>query len=282
MKLRLLGRLLIDAAWQWSDDNAPRMGAALAYYTIFSIAPLLVIATAVAGLIFGHQAVEGQISEQIRYVVGAEGGEIIQTMVASAGNRKSGILATVIGSVVLLFGALGLFSELQAAMNTIWKSPAKPMGGIFGFLKSRLPSFLMMLGSVLLIFVSVVFSAILAGTEALPGGPGVASLAQGAHALATFIIVTLLFAMIYRLVPNVRISWGDVGLGAVITALLFTVGKWLIGLYLGRASVASAYGAAGSLAVLLIWVYYSAQIFLFGAEFTRAYAQRQGHGAQGT
>jgi len=279
MKWRDIPTLFKEAAYEWINDNAPRMGAALAYYTMFALAPLLVIVVAVAGAMFGAEAVNGRIAEQLQSFVGKETAGFIQSMVAKAGEPKSGTFATVSGVVVLIFGAMGLFGELQGAMNTIWKVQPRPSRGVVtGFLRDRLLSFCMVLGSALLLFASLALTTVVAAL-----GKNMASwnAVLGGHALTllvSWVLVTLLFAMVYRFLPDVIVPWREVWFGAIVTSLLFSLGKLLIGLYLGHAGVGSVYGAAGSLAVLLVWLYYSAQIFLYGAELTKVYAKRYGLG----
>ena len=253
------------------------LGAALAYYTIFSMAPLLVIAIAIGGLVFEREAVQGQIAEQIQGLVGEEGGKAVQAMVLSASQPGSGgTLASVLGIVMLFFGAMGLFGELQDALNTIWGVEPKPGRGILGMVKDRLLSFTMVLGTAFLLLVSLVISAVLSALGGLFGDWQTSLVGQAVNLAVSYVVIALLFAMIYRFLPDAKIAWRDVWLGAAMTALLFLVGKALIGLYLGQAGIASTYGAAGSLAVLLVWLYYSAQIFLYGEEFTKAYANRYG------
>jgi membrane protein len=268
--------LLKQTGSEWLEDKAPRLGAALAYYTIFSLAPLLVIIIAVAGFVFGREAAQGYLLGQIEGLVGEQGGQAIQAMVASASQSGSGVVGSVLGIAMLLFGAAGLFGQLQDALNTIWEVQPKPGRGVLGFLQDRFLSFSMVLGSAFLLLVSLVVSAALAALGSLFGDWQTSVVGQILNQFLSLAVVTLLFAMIYRFLPDAKIAWKDVWLGAVITAVLFTLGKVLIGLYLGHTSTASAYGAAGSLAVLLIWLYYSAQIFLFGAEFTKVYANRYG------
>ncbi len=268
--------LFKDAGSQWIENKAPRLRAALAYYTVFSLAPLLVIVIAIVGFFFGQDAATGQIAGQIESTVGEDTAKIVETMVASANKPASGILATVIGFVMLVMGALGLFSELQDALNTVWKVPSKPSGGWLAFLRGRLLSLSMVLGTAFLLLVSLVISAALAAISSFFGDKGDTVLGQVLNLGIGFLVITALFAMIYRFLPDVDVAWRDVWFGAIVTALLFTLGKFLIGLYLGTTSTTSTYGAAGSLAALLIWVYYSAQIFLFGAELTKAFADRYG------
>jgi membrane protein len=276
MKAKDYWVLLRTAGSEWVVDKAPRMGAALAYFTIFSMAPLLVITVAVAGLVFGPQAAQGQIVGQLQGLVGDEGALVIQDMLKNASQRASGIAATVLGVVALLLGAMGIFGELQDSLNTIWEVQPKSGRGIWGIIQDRLLSFAMVLGTAFLLLVSLVISAGLAAVGSVLGAWGVSIAGQIVTLVASFVVITLIFAMIFRFLPDAHIAWGDVWLGAAITALLFAIGKFLIGLYLGHSAIGSTYGAAGSLAVLLVWLYYSAQIFLFGAELTQVYANHYG------
>jgi membrane protein len=268
--------VLKKAATQWVANKAPRLGAALAYYTIFSIAPLLVIAIGIAGIVFDKEAAQGQISAQIEKLVGHQGGEAIQTMVQSASKPGKGALGTVLGIVMLLFGAAGLFGQLQDALNTVWGVQPKPGRGFWGFIRDRFLSFSMVLGVAFLLLVSLIVSSALAAIGGLLGDWQTGFVGLAVTTLFDLLVITTLFALIYRFLPDATISWRDVWLGAALTAVLFTLGKFLIGLYLGQAGVGSGYGAAGSLAVLLIWLYYSSQIFLFGAELTKACANEFG------
>jgi membrane protein len=259
------------------EDKAPRLGAALAYYTIFSIAPLLIIAIAVAGLVFGPQAAQGSIVGQIRGLVGETGAEEIQTIIRSAHKPTIGTIVGIFGVATLLFGASGVFGELQDALNTIWHVPNR-QNSIWGSIKERFPSFLMVLGTGFLLLVSLLLSAGVAALGRFVAGwlPVSENLAHAISFLVSFTSTTVLFAMIFKILPQTRIAWSDVWVGAAVTALLFDIGKLLIGLYLGKSSIASTYGAASSLAIVLAWVYYSAQILYFGAEFTRVYAKSHG------
>jgi membrane protein len=265
-----------DAGTQWLSDKAPRLGAALAYYTVFSLAPLLVIAIAVAGLAFGREAAQGQVSRQVEHLVGKEGGEAVEAMVRNASDTGHGTVATVLGVVMLLVGAAGLFGQLQDALNTVWEVQPKPGRGVWGFVRDRFLSLSMVMGVAFLLLVSLVISAALAAVGGMFGDWQTGLIGQAVTAAVDVVVVSLLFALIFRFLPDAEVAWRDVWFGAVVTAVLFTVGKVLIGVYLGRAGVASSYGAAGSLAVLLIWLYYAAQIFLFGAELTKAYAAHMG------
>jgi len=266
--------LLKETFQEWKDDDALDLGAALAYYTIFSLAPLLLVVISIAGLVFGREAVQGQLVGQIQGLVGHDGAEAIQTMIANAGRHGSGVLATVIAVVTILFGATGVFGQLQKTLNKIWGVEPKPGLGLKGLLKARALAFGMIVGIGFLLLVSLVVSALLSGLGSYLTGlfPGAAVVLNLLSAVISLAVITLLFAMIYRILPDVEISWRDVWVGAAATAVLFTIGKYLIGLYLGHSSVASVYGAAGSLVVVLLWVYYSSQILFFGAEFTQVYA----------
>jgi membrane protein len=276
MKARDFWDLTKTAGSKFLEDKAPRMGAALAYYSIFSLAPLLVIAVAVAGLVFGREAAEGQIVGELRGMVGEDGGRLIQAMIASASCDAGGVLAAVLSAVVLFVGAMGVFGVLQDSLNTVWAVRPKPGRGLWGVVRDRLLSFVMVLGVAFLLLVSLIVSAALTAAETLVPGWDGGAVGHGANFVVSFAVITVLFAMIYRFLPEARTAWGDVWLGAAVTALLFTIGKSLIGLYLGHSGIGSTYGAAGSLAVLLVWLYFSAQIFLFGAELTQVYANRFG------
>ena len=280
MRPREAWSLLREAFQAWSDDRASSMGAALAYYTVFSIAPMLVIAIAVAGLAFGAEAARGEIVEQLQGLMGEQGAKAVEALVQSAARPHEGILATLVAVCVLLVGATSVFVELQSALDRIWHAPEKTREGLLAMLRSRLLSFGMILGLGFLLTVSLVLSAVVAALGKV-WGPYLGGWLMMAEALNFVIglgLVTVLFAMIYKLMPNVPVRWRDVWTGAAVTALLFTIGKVLIGLYIGRSGVTSSFGAAGSLVVLLLWVYYSAQIFLLGAEFTRVYARRRRRG----
>ena len=270
--------LIKESVSQWSEDYAPSMGAALAYYTIFSIAPLLVIAIAVAGFFFGQDAASGEIFAQLRGLVGDEGAAAIQGLVKSASEPGKGTFAAVAGIVTLLLGATTVFGELQSDLDRIWDAPKPEKAGLWGMLRGRLLSFGMILGIGFLLLVSLLFSAALSALSHFWDAwfTEWEFVLQTLNFLFSFAMVTGLFAMIYKLLPRCDIGWKDVWVGAIVTSLLFSVGKLLIGLYLGKSSVTSGFGAAGSLVVVLVWVYYSAQIFLLGAEFTKTYAYRHG------
>ena len=262
---------------QWLEDQPFQMAASLAYYTIFSLAPLLIIVIAIAGFVFGQQAAEQQIVGKIQGTIGQPGAEALQGMLQNAGRQpKTGIVSAVLGFVALLFGAGGVVGQLQASLNTIWGVAPKPGQGLSGFVRQRFISFAMILGIGFLLLVSLVFSAAVTGLAQLIGDFLV--LAYALDLLISFLFITALFAMIYKFLPDVQIQWRDVWIGAALTSLLFTIGKFLIGLYLGHSSVTSTYGAAGSLITILLWIYYSSLIFFLGAEFTQVYATQYGSG----
>ncbi|GAB4196408.1 MAG: YihY/virulence factor BrkB family protein [Coleofasciculaceae cyanobacterium] len=278
MKPKVIVELLKETFREWQEDKASRLAAALAYYTAFSIAPLLIIAIAIAAVVFGEEAARGGIEEQLRGLIGQQGAEAVEEMINNSNKPAEGTIATIISVVLLLFGASGVFGQLQDSLNTIWEVAPKPGRGVMGFIKDRFLSFAMVLGIGFLLLVSLVLSAVLAGLSNFLGDmmPGLSFLWGILNFLISFGVITLLFALIYRVLPDAKIAWGDVWFGAIITALLFTIGKSLIGLYLGNSSVGSTYGAAGSFVVFLLWVNYSAQILFFGAEFTQVYANKYG------
>ncbi len=272
-------QLIKDAAVAWNSDSAMSMGAAIAYYTIFSIAPLLVIATAIAGFFFGREAAQGHIFAQAQGMVGEEAALALQGLVESASKPAEGVLATILGLVIMIFGATGVFAELQGAMDRIWQVPEeKQQGGLWYLIRRRLLTFGMVLGVAFLLLVSLLVSAMIAALETLwnpyLGGTGI--ILQFLNFIVSLLIVTGLFMLIFKLLPRVAVAWGDVIVGAVATALLFNIGKLLIGLYIGKSGVVSGFGAAGSLVAMLLWVYYSALVFLLGAEFTWVYAKKYG------
>jgi membrane protein len=277
-RLKQLFELLRDTFNEFNRDKVPRLAAALAYYTAFSVAPLIIVVIAIAGLAFGQEAVRGQLDNQIQGLVGAQAADAIQQMVASANQPETGTIASIIGVVTLLLGAGGLFGQLQDALNTVWGVEPKPNQGIIATIRARFLSFTMVLGIGFLLLVSLVVSAGLSALNTWMSGllPIPGFILQLINFVISFAVVTLLFMMIFRILPDVDIAWRDVSLGAAVTALLFVIGKFLIGLYLGNSSVASSYGAAGSFVVFLLWVYYSAQILLFGAEFTQVFAKQYG------
>jgi membrane protein len=259
------------------DDKIPRLAASLAYYTLLSLSPLLILAVAMVGLVFGEDAARGQIAEQLQQVFGAQAGEAIQAMIANSNKPDSGILSSIVGMVVLLFGASGVFGELQDSLNTIWEVAPRPGRGILGIVKDRFLSFTMVLGVAFLLLVSLVISAGLAAIgNWLSSFAGVEWLWQIVNFIVSLGLVSLLFALVFKVIPDVKVRWRDVWLGALVTGALFTLGKFLIGLYVGKAGVASPYGAAGSLVVIVVWVFYSAHILFIGAEFTQVHTRAMG------
>jgi len=263
----------------WLDDYAPSMGAAIAFYTVFSLAPLVIIVIAVAGFFWGREAVQGQLFEQITAMVGADGAKAVESVVQGAQAPTQGIIATVISIVVLLVGSTTVFAELQSALDRIWEVPAaEKSSGIWNTIRARLLSFGLVLALAFLLIVSLIISAMLSamGSWAASLLPAWEFLLQAINIVIGLGFTTVLFAMIYRFMPRASVAWRDVWTGAIVTAVLFEIGKFLIGLYVGKASVASSYAAAGSLVVVLIWVYYAAQVFLLGAEFTWVYANEHG------
>jgi membrane protein len=266
-----------EAALSWVEDYAPSMGAALSYYTLFSIAPLFIIVIAVAGAVFGDEAARGALFGELRGLTGDEGARAVEAMVQAADKPRQGLAAGAIGLVALLVGATTVFGELQNALDRIWRAPARRQTSAWwNLVRTRLLSFGMILGIAFLLMISLVLSAALAALGRLWAFPGWETLSHALDVLVSFGITTALFAMIYKFIPRVHVDWRDVWIGAAFTAVLFAIGKFLIGLYIGKSAVASTFGAAGSLAVLMIWVYYSAQIFLLGAEFTWVYAHEHG------
>src|SRR5215211_3376838 len=274
--------LLKDTFREWREDGATRLAAALAYYTTFSLAPLLVLVIAIAGLAGGREAAQTQTMAQVEDLLGAEGREFVQEMIETASQPETGLAATFVGAVTLLFGALGVFGELQNSLNTIWEVKPKPakdwVDAVKRFVLRRLLSFTMVLGIGFLLLASLVISAAVSALGEYIGSRWpLADVWLGLlHLIISFLVITLLFAMMFKFLPEIKIAWKDVWLGAAVTSALFSLGKFLIGLYLGRSEVGNTFGAAGSLAILLIWVYYSAQILFFGAEFTQVYASRYG------
>ena len=266
--------ILKTTATQWIGDKCPQLGAALAYFTVFSLAPLVLLLLALFGLFFGSEHARDKITEQLQYLIDPNGIKVIQDIAASASKPRSGILATVLGVVVGLFGASGVFGQLQDALNTIWGVKPKPGAGLWSFLRARFLSFAMVAGVCFLLLVSLTVESVLRGVSTylqkmLPGGH---ILALTLFFIFDLAVVIFLFAMIFRYLPDVKIAWRDVWMGASLTAVLFVIGKFILGLYLGSGAAGSAYGAASSLITLLLWIYYSAQILLFGAEFTQVYA----------
>ena len=267
------------AAVAWVDDHAQSMGAALAFYTIFSIAPLLLIVIAIAGLFFGEDAARGEIYVQLQGMLGSNGALAVQELLESASRPATSVPAAVFGFAVLFVGATSVFAELQDALDRIWRAPQRPKGsGLWGLLRARLLSFGLILGIGFLLIVSLAFSAAMKALSRWwdPDSHSWASFSGASELGLSLLFVTAVFAMIYKTMPRASIHWRDVWVGAAVTSALFVAGKTLIGLYIGRSGITSAFGAAASLIVVLLWVYYSAQIFLFGAEFTWVYSHRYG------
>lgn len=279
MKIKRMWKVVKEAFGSWKSDYAPSMGAAIAYYTMFSIAPLLLIVISVAGFFFGPEAVQGLVLVQLQSLMGEQGAEAIEEMLARVNRPEEGVIGTAIGAVLLLIGASTVFAEIQGALDRIWRSPARTEGsGLWSLVRSRLLSFGMILGFAFLLMVSLVVDTALAALTKWwsPWFGGWEVLAQGVSFAVSFGIFTVMFAMIYKFMPRVRIRWHDVWVGAAVTALLFSIGKFLIGLYLGKSDIGTIFGGAGSVVIVMVWVYYSAQIFLLGAEFTWVYAHEFG------
>jgi membrane protein len=272
-------RLLKDSALAWNTDSAASMGAAIAFYTIFSIAPLLIITMAIAGFFFGADAAQGQIYAQARSLLGADGASALEGLVQSASQPTEGFMATIVSLLIMIFGATGVFAELQGAMDRVWQTPvSEKQSGVWYLLRRRILTFGILLAVAFLLLVSLTVSALISTIQTLwsPQNPGVEIVWQVINFAVSFIIITGLFALLFKMLPRVKVAWEDVLIGAVFTALLFNLGKFLIGLYIGKTAVVSGFGAAGTVVAMLLWVYYSAQIFLLGAEFTWLYAQRYG------
>jgi len=263
---------------EWIAQDVPRMGAALAFYTFFAISPLFVIVLAIAGFWFGEQAARRELFSQFSGLVGSEGAEAVQALVSAARKPKTGAWATVIAGITLFVGATGVFVQLQDALNAVWIVRREPGRGLRNFIKDRLLSFALIVGIGFLLLVSLVLSAGLSALDKFMVVlvPAHETVWQGINFVVSFGVITLLFAMIFKVLPDVKIAWRDVWIGAIITGLLFNVGKHLFGLYLGRSSVTSVFGAAGSLVIVLLWVHYSAQILFFGAKFTQVYSNWYG------
>ena len=271
--------LFKNTASEWIQDKCPQLGAALAYFTVFSLAPLVLVLLAVFGLIFGgSDHARQKLTEQLQYFIDPSGVKVIQDIAANASKPEAGFIATTIGVVLALFGASGVFGQLQDALNTIWGVKPKPGGGIMGFIRTRFLSFAMVGGVCFLLLVSLTVETVLRGLSdylknVMPGGH---VLALALFLIFDLAVIVLLFAMIFRYLPDAKIAWRDVWVGATLTAVLFALGKFVLGLYLGSGAAGSAYGAASSLITLLLWIYYAAQILLFGAEFTQVYANTYG------
>src|SRR5438046_4073195 len=272
--------LLKQTFSEWLDDKVPQLGAALAYYTVFSLAPLVLLLLAIVGFVFRNDPAGAwqKLTEQMSYFLDKSAIDVVQGIAQKASQPNKGVLATSIGILLALFGASGVFGQLQDALNTIWGIKTKPGVGIMGFIRSRFLSFAVVAGVCFLLLVSLVLESLLKSFShyiqaMFPGGIIIALVVYSSFDLS---VVVLLFALIFKFLPDVKIQWRDVWIGAVMTAIFFAIGKWALGLYLGSGTAASAYGAASSLITLLLWIYYSSQILLFGAEFTQVYAARAG------
>jgi membrane protein len=260
----------------WSNDNCSSMGAAVAFYSLLSMAPLLMLVITIAGLAIGHDRAQELMMTQLSGLLGDTGSEGVKTMLAASASQKDGLIATIIGVAVLLLGATTVFAELQSDLNRIWKVSGAATGGIWSYLRARLLSFGLIVVIGLLLLMSLVVSAAISFlASAWFSGFG-AAMAHALELLASVVITTVLFAATFKILPARRIPWGDVLLGALVTAVLFAIGKFAIGLYIGKSAVASNFGAAGTIVVAIIWVYFSAQIFFFGAEFTQVYSHQHG------
>jgi membrane protein len=270
---RFLG-LLTKTGNAWMDHNAQEMGAALAYYTVLSMAPLLVLSVVIASLVYGEKAAQGGLASEIQGIVGTAAAVVIQDVIKNANRPASGIIATIAGLIILLFSASAVFTQLRTSLNRIWDVPTTSLGGFKGMLRLYLFAFMAALTLGFLLLISLVLSAVLDIFEGWIGNvlPSLPLIAKSVNFAVSFGTVAVLFALIYKYVPNVKVHWSEVVSGAISTALLFMLGKFVLAIYIAKMGVGSAYGAAGSLVVLLFWVYYSAQIFLFGAEFTHIYA----------
>lgn len=270
--------LVKESGKEWSADRAPRLGAALSYYTVFSLAPVLLLVISVMGLFLGREAAQGRIVDELSTLLGRDGASVVQLAIAKAGERKASVVATVIGFFTLLLGATGVMVELQGALNQVWKVMPRPGAGWKTFIRQRLLSLALVLSFGFVLLVSLVLSAGLSamGHWLVDVLPGWTVLAYALNWLVSIAAIALFMALIFKVLPDAKVAWRDVWVGAAVTAVLFQVGKYLIGLYIAKGTVGSTFGAAGSLAVLLVWVYYSSQIILFGAEFTRVFANRFG------
>lgn len=275
MNLRDLGRLLLEAFRSWMKDEVASMGAALAFYTLFSMAPLLLLVIAIAGLVIGTDVAQGLMMEQLTNLLGEQGAGAVQAVLKASDNRAEGVIAVLVSLATLVLGATTVFAELRRDLDKIWKHDPPPTSGVWKYLRARLLSFGLVLTIGFLLMVSLVLSAAVTALGAFVAS-GWPILLRALEFLVSCVVITGLFAMIYKLLASVRIEWSDVWVGAAMTSLLFWIGKYLIGLYLGKSAVASPFGAAGTLVVVIVWVYYSAQIFFLGAEFTKAYAVHRG------
>jgi membrane protein len=273
--------LLVESFGAWNKHKAPRLGASLAFYTLLSLTPLLLVVVSIVGLVFGHNAAESDIVQQVQDLIGPQGAKAIQALLEGSQNKTHGLIATILGLLTLLFGASGVLIELRDALNTIWEVPTRELKGlqtVTSFIKERLFSFALVVAIGFLLLVSLAVNAWIAALGAFSESvlPAHEVVLHILNAVVSFLVITALFAAIYKVMPSVRLEWRDVILGGAVTSLLFTIGKLLIGLYLGKASFASTYGAAASVVVFIVWVYYSSQIFFLGAEFTKVFANHYG------
>ena len=278
MTLRELGEMAGAAASRWNEDNAIRLSAALAYYTLFSLAPVLIIVTAFAGFVFGDDAVRGQVDDQLQGLIGREGADVVQAMVKGARPTPGNVIGLLLGIATMILGATGVFAELRSDLNFIWRVQTPASSGLFSLVRDRLLSFAMVIAVGFVLLASLLVNAILVAMWTYVSGwlPLHPALLQIVELFVSLTVIAILFATMFKLLPDVAIPWSDVWVGGFATAILFTAGKTLIGLYLGQSGAASTFGAAGSLVVLLVWVYYSSTIFFFGSELTYVYAKRCG------
>ncbi len=282
VNLKKIWKFIVDVFDKWITDKSPKLGAALSFYTIFSLAPLLVIAISIAGFIFGPEAARGELVGQIKDLIGIDGAQVVQTALKNTNDPESGLIAVIISLLTLIIGSTVVFVELQESLNIIWRVKPKPERNMLkGLLKDRVQSFALVITTGFLLLVSLIISALLSALSDFIAERFVeipVYLLDIANLLISLGVIYLLFAMIYKILPDVHISWKDVWVGSLVTSVLFVLGKYLIGLYLGTSSLSSTYGAAGSLVILLLWIYYSAQILFLGAEFTFVYATKFGSG----
>ena len=276
LKFKDLKEMIYETFDQFIDDKGFKMSAALSFYAAFSLGPLLLIVISVAGIFYGEEAARGEISKQITYLIGKDGAEMIQTIVKGASNKVTGIFAGIVSLIFLILGSIGVFLELQESLNTIWGIESRPGRGIWGFIKNRLVSFSMVVATGFLLMVSLIINSLIYLTYNFLGDyfDVILPASEAVNIISSFIVITLLFAMIFKYLPDAIISWKYVWLGAVITSVLFSIGKYFIGLYLGNSSYGSTYGAAASVVILFIWIYYSGIILYLGAEFTQIFRRR--------
>ena len=275
-RLKDIPSLVVQAYYEMLDDKAFKMAAALSYYAAFSMGPLLIIVIAIAGFIFGEEAARGQLFYELKNMIGSDGAQMIETIIKGAANTTTGIVATVLSVVFLVLGSVGVFVELQESLNIVWGVEPRPGRGIMGFIKLRMVSFAMVVATGFLLMVSLIINSAIALLNEFMAGifPSLIPLAFILNNAASLVVITILFALIYKVLPDVVISWRYVWLGAIITSVLFSIGKYLIGIYLGSSSYASTYGAAASLVIIFVWIYYSGLILFFGAELTQVYRKR--------